>query len=161
MITIGDYHELCERYVDEYGRLYEKIWHEVNIEQTPGPFDQNLHFYELTYSKKDGTTSKRRIAGVVKVINNELHEIYIEKSSGKKITRKILGAMKNPTKLLIGISLIEDYLVPDVGELGEEVEKSRHFCGSLKIINNFLYPNNKELVDEWKDSQGFLRRRMI
>jgi hypothetical protein len=75
-----------------------------------------------------------------------LHEIYTEKSSGKKITRRIMGSMKNPTKLLTGISLCEDYLVPNPNNPDEEIEKTRHFCGTIKIINNSLYPNNKEMV---------------
>lgn len=72
-----------------------------------------------------------------------------------------MGDIRNPINNLCGQALYETYLTNvETGQNQEIVEMlvKRHLCGCLKVIESH---NSKDLVDEWKDRDGYVRRRII
>ena len=104
--------------------------------------------------------NKRKLAGTLKISENEIVEESLD-SNNKKRSRKILGEIRNPITNLCGLGLLETYTTRiEVGHENEveEILVNRHLCGQLKIIDDI---DGRQLVDQWTDRDNFLRRRII
>jgi hypothetical protein len=154
---------LCERYTDESGNIHERIWSKIKFTtSTKEPFDEFRHFYELSISKL-GIINKRKLTGPLKIISNTLVEELSPtlSPSGKLTARKILGQIRNPLSLLTGLSIKEVYKT-EIGSQTSEHHKvtvSRYLCGVLRVHEDL--EDGRVLIDEWKDIDGYLRRRII
>jgi hypothetical protein len=152
---------LCERYTDEAGNIHERIWSKIKFTtSTKEPFDEFRHFYELSISKR-GIINKRKLTGPLKIINNTLVEELpgTETNSGKLRARKILGQIRNPLSLLTGLSTQEIYNPQPQPQPPSPSPLPRYLCGILRIHSDPLH--GRSLIDEWKDIDGYLRRRII
>jgi hypothetical protein len=159
---------LCERYTDEAGNIHERIWSKIKFTtSTKEPFDEFRHFYELSISKR-GIINKRKLTGPLKIINNTLVEELpgTEKNSTKLRARKILGQIRNPLSLLTGLSTQEIHKPhptqpqpPPQPQPPSPLPLPRYLCGILTIHSDPLH--GRSLIDQWKDIDGFLRRRII
>lgn len=162
---------LCERYTDEAGNIHERIWSKIKFTtSTKEPFDEFRHFYELSISKR-GIINKRKLTGPLKIINNTLVEELpgTETNSGKLRARKILGQIRNPLSLLTPLSTQELYKPQTPSQTSPSPSPSpppppqpplsRYLCGILRILTDPIH--GRSLIDEWKDIEGYLRRRII
>ena len=73
-----------------------------------------------------------------------------------------MGYLRNPIELISGIGLIETYntRVPVGAENEfEDILMKRHLCGALRVIED--KQKGFYLVDEWKDRNNCLRRRIL
>jgi hypothetical protein len=82
-------------------------------------------------TNKNGNLNKRKLAGILKISDNEIVEESLD-SKNKKRSRKILGEIRNPISNLCGLGLVETYTTRIECGHDNEVEEilvNRHLCG--------------------------------
>lgn len=142
--------------------MHERVWSKIILSDTSRAFEEDKHFHEYTDYEYD-QKNRRKLTGHLTISANGIAELDLESAgTNKGRPRKLLGELRNPVSLLVPVGILEIYnsRVEDYNEatMIDDVTICRHLCGFLKIISDI---KGKFMVDEWKDHDGFVRRRVV